>query len=104
MSVRTHDDVFHALDELCYAQYQHEVKKMKHVYLRNSLQSAMDDLLRVRKQLVARYEIMVRTNHPDKNDRDTLIDVNCKMINVCISDGAKMIDYPLFTNRSQVPK
>jgi 3-methyladenine DNA glycosylase AlkC len=54
MTGRFYDDVFHALDQYCYAKYQQEVKKMKHVYLRNSLQSAMDDLLKVRKQLIAR--------------------------------------------------
>lgn len=45
-------------------------------YYRNSLLSWRSDLLKQRRQLMARYATMEKTGHPDKLDQGYLMEIN----------------------------
>jgi hypothetical protein len=51
-------------------------------YYRNSLNAWRDKLLRERRRLMARYAVMERQRHPDKNDQGILMDINRQMIGI----------------------
>jgi uncharacterized protein (DUF2225 family) len=51
-------------------------------YYRNSLKAWRDDLLKQRREGMARYARMEKMGHPDKNDQGILLDINRQLIEV----------------------
>jgi hypothetical protein len=45
-------------------------------YYRDTLLAWRENLLKQRRQLMARHAVMERTNHPDKRDQGYLLEIN----------------------------